>query len=363
MDTQEFTLHDGTVSVKVKGNGNNIALDFDITDVDHAKPVINAAKFEHATLLSDTIRRAWAVIANREIPEATLEKMGSHLHLSASFEPTQMVDAMAAVRGTITNRKPVEKPPATTPPPELSAGDDDLHTFTAPRERVPDLTGTRDFLLRLQSAETEARGRQSLRRWVLENQLYGITSNVFPIDASVFTGKVSDEEMGEKQLVAIRITPGKDTIDARAEITRLTTEVRRVLLTRNLNIRLTETFLGTRGDGSGDSGVILVDTGTNPVDTVAKVNNALEYVQEHLDVLKAKLGSGRGEDHRQRRDNTEQDPAEATLLARLREAEQAGVLKMTGTNTDIGHWVKVTTNRMRQNIRDQDNPPPRALLA
>jgi hypothetical protein len=289
--------------------------------------------------------------------------MDSHLHLVGTFEPNQIEDAMVAVRGAMQEKKVAKPAIPATPPSRIPAANQRIIPLTPPPEKVKELEGAYDFLAQLQKERDQASQRQSLRHWKLENELSGITADVFPASDAVLTGMRGEEPDGKKW-VAVRLTPGSDTLDPRTEIARLTHEVEKKLIAKQLSIKIARAYHGADGNGRHDCGVILVQAGSKPLETTAAVNEALEYIQDNLDVLKAKLGRGRGEDHRHRRTvPQEPDATELELLSRMRAAAASGLITLNDQGDGLKKWAKDTAEAMRDAAREQGNPPGEARRA
>jgi hypothetical protein len=347
MTPQEFELHDGSLTVKVNGNGKTITLDFDITDSSHASPVIDMAKFDIARGHALSIRDAILALS----PNATVSdienalKKNSHLEMSITLDEAHYRDAILAIRTLITAS--ARSAEAWLEP----AGGYDI-----PTEDVPQSPRNISFMQRLRKDARRTLDRGILKDWALDDLEVGMSGSVFVTDKSLVTGR---EEDGDNKLIAVKIIPGSDTKDARRETHHFTQQIENRLMARGLHVRSSEVYLGSDPSGKQDTGVILLHTGADIVNDLERVSGVMDVFQQDHHVFRQKLGSRhRGEDHRHR-SVRKPGPMETELKASLREAIASGLLKLNGTPHALQDWVEETAKKLQAAQGEDIDPPQR----
>ncbi len=373
MNTQAFTLKNGNVEINITGNDDThiIGFDVNVTSAAHDKPVIDMDKYESATTHHTTIKAALSKINSASIGEPDLTKEG-HVGFKAQFNnPADYATAIDTLRGMqLLSNKDIPHASAAS---EERTGPTLLEVigveFEAHPQDAPDVapsirqenSQTSNFKQRLVRAEAAAETRHTLKVWKLDENMGGMNATVFPLKKSDLTGK---EEDGGNSLIAVRITPGVDTLDARTETFRNTNEIEKRLMHRHLVLKTGEVYLGTDPAGHRDTGVIIINAGNDPVEALKLVNRTLQSVQEDQAVLKLKLGNRhRGEDHRHRRPSgsahdASVDPIELALTNAIKGAISSDILTVNVSPRELQGWLKQLTAEIR--IADIDNEPKRA---
>lgn len=333
MAPQAFELHDGSLTVKVNGNGDTILVDFDITDSSHASPVIDMEKFERARRHVEAIRAAILALnpaASVSEVDAAL-KGNSHLELSAAMGAAHYDDAIAAIRAQI---EPVR---ATT-------------------QDIPPSPQNSSFLQRLRQEGRRAIARETLKDWALDDFAAGMSGSVFVTDQSILSGKPAD--VGHK-LIAVKIIPGGDTRDARHETHHFTAQVETRLRARGLHIKSSEVYLGADASGRQDTGIILIHTGEQVLRDMEKTGEVMDEFQQEHHVFRQKLGTRhRGEDHRHRA-KREKSALEAQLELSVRGALESGLLQLKGTPRALRSWVEDTARKLESAQGEDIDPTQR----
>lgn len=371
MNTQAFTLKNGNVEINVLGNDDThiIRFDVNVTSSEHEKPVIDMDKYESAITHHATIKAALAKINSVTIGEPDLNKDGHVGFKAQTNSPADYATAVETLRSLkLLSNKDIPHASAAS---EERAGPTLLEVigveFEKHPEDAPDVaptirkenSQTSTFKQRLQRAEAMAESRRTLKVWKLDEHIGGMNASVFPLKKSDLTGR---EEDVDNALIAVRITPGVDTLDARTETFRNTNEIEKRLMHRHLVLKTGEVYLGNDPTGHHDTGVIIINAGKEPVEALGLVNQTLESVQEDQAVLKLKLGTRhRGEDHRHRRttgsaQDTSADPIEVTLANGLKSAISSGMLTANASPRELESWIKQLAAEVRIANVDRGEP-------
>jgi hypothetical protein len=371
MNTQAFTLKNGNVEINVTGNDDNhiITFDVNVTSAEHDKPVIDMDKYESAITHHATIKAALAKINSVTIGEPDLNKDGHVGFKAQTNNPADYATAVETLRGLqLLSNKDIPHASAAS---EERAGPTLLEVigveFEKHPEDAPDVapsirqenSQTSLFSQRLVRAEAAAETRKTLKVWKLDENIGGMNASVFPLKKSDLTGK---EEDVDNALIAVRITPGVDTLDARTETFRNTNEIEKRLLHRHLVLRTGEVYLGTDPTGHRDTGVIIINAGKYPVESLNLVNQTLEAVQQDQAILRLKLGNRhRGMEHRHRSQagsaqDASTDPIEYALTHGLKAAISTGLLSSNGSVRELEEWVKQVAAEVRVANVDRGEP-------
>lgn len=324
MDRQEFTLQAGGLTGKVTGNeeGRFITISFAVDGAE--KPV---ASHEEALLQRNAIKeKILAVAPDCTIDEPTVNDKGK-VGLVVSFKHSADYSA-------VLDMLPMLELPA-------------LRPADMPGPVVQDeKNGPQTFLQRLMQAEVSSNIADSSRIWKLSGETSGISAIVFPTQKSSLTGDPQDRETN---LIAIRITPGIDTTDARNEIYRITSEIENRLKGR-LPVQSSMIYLGTKSDGHSDTGVIILNAGPDAEENLKRVNQVLYSLQAEYDVFNSKLGTGRA----RLLPREQPDPIEAAINQHLKDAVDSGLLGLSGAPRQLNEWTQKLVAEIR-NIQQQQS--------
>lgn len=362
MDKQEFNLSDGVVTATVTADSGNkrLTIRFDVRDGNEPKPVLDMDKYRNAVAHQTALRTLLQNISNdADVDMPSMDNSG-HIIMSATFaQPAEVEQAVALLRAHILQPPAFHaQDAAENQPSPLETLGEQFRTHpqdipdVAPDILIDEASTTHNYLLRILNAENKAEQDHSLTVWKLNNTASGMNAAVFPTDTSAISGKSFAQDT--PKLVAIRITPGIDSNDARTTLYNNTREIERRLLTRGVLLTSAEVYRGEDNSGHHDTGVILVKAEKNIQDSLDRINAVISSVRQDQDVIAMKYGSRfRGADHHHRSKVTTialrpaPDSLEATLESNIRSAASAGVIKITGTPEEVDAWVKSMAAELR----------------
>ncbi len=379
MGAKNYKIHDGQLSVNVNDNDatNTIRIEFESGD-DTAK---HALALNHGTQIADIIR------ANEPALFDTLNADGNNFTLNATFEdPTKYFAVLgatheyleahivspeknAAAAAANQEEKPSEiitlddseftsSPPKSTPPIFGPLPRHGKPMVPPPGEPAPELSVTQSYLKRIKTAQRDAAAKSTLKTHALNELEGGLSATVFPMPLAIVTGKESDAvregDVKDTTQIVIRINAGSEP-DARAEVVRMTNEVEKLLRTRNLSPARSEIYHASSGDERKDTGVIVVSGADNTAETLAKINDVIDHVRENSQVLRGKLGRGRGEDFRQRKEAAPEiklTPGGEALLEALKEAANDGAITLNVGGDLLRQWAAWLAHKAQSAEKD-----------